>query len=83
MMNMLLITRVHYTIDVAAGLVYAFFVFSLIERVVSYFDWLLSLPYLLGKMAFERCRRFARRNRNEGSPKSSLEDLILANDRSL
>jgi hypothetical protein len=83
MMNMLLITRVHYTIDVASGLVYAFFVYSLVERVVRYFDWLLSLPYLLGKKAFERCGRYARRMRSDGSPKSSLEDLILANDRSL
>jgi hypothetical protein len=72
MMNMLLITRVHYTVDVAAGLIYAFIFYGLAEQIVSYFDWLISLPYLLGKKALAKCRRYSRKSGNERGPINSL-----------
>lgn len=56
MMNMLLITRVHYTIDVAGGLVFAFFWSRIAERYVSYFDWLVSLPYVVGRKVVMKCK---------------------------
>ena len=56
MMNMLLITRVHYTIDVAGGLVFAFFWSRFAERYISYFDWLLTLPYVAGRKVLEKCK---------------------------
>lgn len=80
MMNMLLITRVHYTIDVAAGLVFSLFFHGVAGKWVYYFDWLLSLPYLLARTFIAKCRRYASGHTNR---KSSLEDLILANDRSI
>lgn len=48
MMNMLIITRVHYTIDVAGGLVFAFAVFEFCNKNLYWFDRFLSLPYVLG-----------------------------------
>lgn len=71
MMNMLLITRVHYTVDVAAGLVYAFFFYGLAEKIISYFDWLVSLPYLLGKKVFDKYHQ-NKKNRNEKESRSSI-----------
>jgi hypothetical protein len=53
MMNMLLVTRVHYTIDVAGGLVFALFFYSMAEKIVPYFDWLVSQPFVLGKKVYE------------------------------
>jgi hypothetical protein len=52
MMNMLLLTRVHYTIDIAGGLIYAFFFYGMAEKIVVYFDWLLSGPFVLGKRIY-------------------------------
>lgn len=56
MMNMLLITRVHYTIDVAGGLIFAFFFHWFASKVVFYFDWLLSTPLMFGKYAIRKWR---------------------------
>jgi hypothetical protein len=56
MMNMLLLTRVHYTIDIAGGLIYAFFFYGMAEKIVVYFDWLLSGPFVLGKKIYTICR---------------------------
>jgi membrane-associated phospholipid phosphatase len=59
MMNMLTILEVHYTVDVAAGLVFAFFFHRLAGKVVYYWDWVLNLPYLLVNKGIQRYRRKA------------------------
>jgi hypothetical protein len=45
MMNMLLITKVHYVIDIAGGLVFAVFFHRLADRRTSFIDKTLSLPH--------------------------------------
>jgi membrane-associated phospholipid phosphatase len=45
MMNLLLITKVHYVIDIAGGLIMAVWYFRLSTRISIYFDKLLTLPY--------------------------------------
>lgn len=45
MMNLLLITKVHYVIDIAGGLIMAVWYFRLSTRIIIYFDKLLTLPY--------------------------------------
>ena len=45
MMNLLLITKVHYVIDIAGGLIMAVWYFRLSTRILIYFDKLLTLPY--------------------------------------
>lgn len=47
MMNLLLITKVHYVVDIAGGLIYAAWFYRLTRRFVFYFDKLVSLPYVL------------------------------------
>jgi formate/nitrite transporter FocA (FNT family) len=54
MMNMLTITRVHYTVDIAGGLIFAFFAHKMVAKIVFYGDWLLSAPYLAVKKFRER-----------------------------
>jgi hypothetical protein len=54
MVNMLTTTEVHYSIDVAGGLVFAFFFHKLAGNIVFYWDWLLSLPYFLVKKGVEK-----------------------------
>lgn len=49
MISMLTINRVHYTIDIAGGLVFAFFFHRMASKLVFYWDWILSLPYFLVK----------------------------------
>lgn len=57
MMNMLTITRVHYTVDIAGGLVFAFFAHKMVAKIVFYGDWLLSAPYLAVRKVRERGQR--------------------------
>lgn len=45
MMNLLLITKVHYVIDIVGGLIMAVWFYRLSIRIVIYFDKLLTLPY--------------------------------------
>lgn len=47
MMNMLLITRVHYVADIIGGLVFAIWYHRTATRFVVYIDKLLSLPYFI------------------------------------
>ena len=47
MMNMLIVTRVHYVIDVIAGIIFAFWSYRLSKRYIIYFDKFLNLPYAL------------------------------------
>lgn len=52
MMNMLTITRVHYTVDIIGGLVFALFFYRTSKRVFIYFDKLFSLPYFIVKWIY-------------------------------
>jgi hypothetical protein len=59
---MLTITRVHYTIDIIGGLIFALICERIASKYIYYFDYLLSYPYILGKKIKER---FARKNDSE------------------
>lgn len=47
MMNMLLITRVHYVVDIIGGLVFAIWYHRMATRVVLYIDKFLSFPFFI------------------------------------
>lgn len=60
MANMLTITRVHYTVDIAGGLLFAFFMHKNVRKIVYHCDWLLSRPFVLGckvKEYFQKRRK--------------------------
>jgi hypothetical protein len=57
MMNMLLISQVHYVTDVAGGLVFSIWFYRTSIRTVLYTDKFISFPFWLGKKAYERCRK--------------------------
>jgi hypothetical protein len=44
-MNMLIVTRVHYTIDVAGGLIYSVYCYWLIGVFTERIDRIISAPY--------------------------------------
>lgn len=46
MINILIICRVHYTIDIIGGLVFAAFYHKLSTIIVKYYDKVLSLPFV-------------------------------------
>jgi hypothetical protein len=75
MMNMLLVTRVHYTIDVAGGLVFAIFISKFIGKYLFYLDWLLSFPLLAGKIALRKYRESKTKRQTLESMKSLEERL--------
>lgn len=81
MMNMLTIVRVHYTVDVAGGLVFAFFFHKLAGRIVYYWDWILNLPYFLVKKGVQRYRgrKIAETNLTDNKNESNmmLEEGLL------
>jgi len=56
MMNMLVITRVHYTIDIGAGLLFACFFYKLCCDYVCWIDKFISIPYLIGKKVQEKVK---------------------------
>jgi hypothetical protein len=52
MMNMLLITRVHYVADIIGGLLFAIWYHRQATRAVVYIDKFLSLPYFIVKWIY-------------------------------
>lgn len=44
MANMLLVTKVHYSIDIIAGIIFALWFYRLSERITYYLDYLFTLP---------------------------------------
>jgi hypothetical protein len=52
MMNMLIVTRVHYTIDVGGGLLFSFFFYGFCCNYVYWIDRLMSFPYVVGKKIY-------------------------------
>ena len=55
MVFMLIVSRVHYTIDVVGGIIFGLFSFYLSEKVIFYSDFLCSLPHLGYKKIKEKC----------------------------
>ena len=47
MMNMLIMVRVHYTIDIVAGLLFSIFIYGIISRWIGWCDLLGNLPYII------------------------------------
>lgn len=54
---MLLIGRVHYTIDVFGGLVYSWYFYKIVDRNLSFFDQILNAPYRLVDIVQEKVKR--------------------------
>jgi hypothetical protein len=44
MANMLLVTKVHYSIDIVAGIIFALWFYRLSERITYYLDYVFTLP---------------------------------------
>ncbi len=47
MVNLLLVTHVHYFVDIVGGLVYSSWCFWMVGKMVKWTDWVLSLPDLV------------------------------------
>ena len=58
MLNVLLITKVHYMADIVGGLIFSLWFYRTAERIVIYFDKLLSLPYFCINWIYtNKCQR--------------------------
>ncbi len=57
MMNFLIATRIHYTIDIIGGLIFAVTSFRLTILIVKYEDYLLSIPFYIGRMLFYKIKK--------------------------
>jgi len=60
MIVMLISCRVHYTIDVIGGIIFALFSYSMASKFFYYFDYFWSLPYL----GYTKCRNRRRNDDN-------------------
>ena len=49
MINVLLITKVHYLVDIVGGFVFSVWLYRTALRFVVYIDKAMSLPYVAGK----------------------------------
>lgn len=59
MMNMLLITQVHYVCDIIGGLVFAAWFHRTVTRGVIWLDKILSLPFWVVKSVYEnKCKQY-------------------------
>ena len=57
MMNLLLITKVHYVVDLVGGLVFAIWYYWISGFVFIYFDKFMSLPFFAVKWIYEnKCK---------------------------
>jgi hypothetical protein len=58
MINMLIITRVHYVIDIIGALIIAIWLYRLSIRYVAYVDKLFSLPFFAMNLIYKKkCER--------------------------
>jgi hypothetical protein len=82
-MNMLIVTRVHYTIDVAGGLIYSVYCYWLIGVFTERIDRIISAPYkyaikpLIEKVRERRMRRNLTFDESEGTMRESLNDKLV------
>ena len=56
MIAMLTIVRVHYTVDVIGGVIFALFMHARATNNIRRLDWLLGLPYTLTKLVIIKIR---------------------------
>lgn len=76
MMNMLLITQVHYVCDIIGGLVFATWFHRNATRAVLYMDKLLSLPYKAGKWIYEnKCKDICGGGQEEKGAETQNNDI--------
>lgn len=54
MMNMLIITHVHYTVDVVGAVMYSGWFYYISQKYIKYVDKLGNLPYQGGKFVYEK-----------------------------
>ena len=82
-MNMLIVTRVHYTIDVAGGLIYSVYCYWLIGVFTERIDRIISAPYkyaikpLIEKVRERRMRKNLAFDESEGTMRESLNDRLV------
>lgn len=57
MMNFLIISRVHYTIDVIAGLIFAVTSFRLTILILKYEDFLFSIAFYIARFLFFKVKK--------------------------
>ena len=61
MVNMLLITQVHWMVDIIGGLIFSVWCYRTIQRVIGFIDMVVSLPYrftvwVYGNTCKDRCQ---------------------------
>jgi ABC-type spermidine/putrescine transport system permease subunit II len=54
MMNVLIITRIHYTIDIMGGIIFALAFHRGVSYTLKYFDYLFSIPFYIGRYFYKR-----------------------------
>ncbi len=54
---MLLIGRVHYTIDIFGGFIYSLYFYDLVDKNLSFFDQLMNCPYKLVEIVREKVKQ--------------------------
>jgi hypothetical protein len=58
MMNLLLITKVHYVIDIIGGIIFAVWYYRQAIRITLYIDKLLSLPFYITKTLYQKYKGY-------------------------
>ena len=68
-------------VDVVGGIVFAVFAYRTFIRFVQYVDKILSLPFVWGKMLYEKCRkRSDRANDHKDEANDCKDEANEAND---
>jgi hypothetical protein len=49
-------TKVHYTVDIIGGLIFAIFMYNLASKTVYYTDKFISLPHVLCLKIYNKCK---------------------------
>jgi hypothetical protein len=52
MMNMLIISRIHYNIDIIAALIFTAVVYRLVYLIVKWIDYVFSIPFYMGRFLY-------------------------------
>ncbi len=57
MTNVLIITRIHYTIDIIAAIIFTILIYRLVIVVLKYVDFLFSIPYYLVRITYFKVKK--------------------------
>lgn len=77
MINMLLITQVHWMADIVGGLIFSVWCYRTATRIVFYMDYLISLPFTAGKWLYlNKCQECCccEQGDKENPPPSDIKD---------